>query len=66
MSQATTPTTAFGLRFVGESGSITGSSAIWLPVPGVSSDDVEKIICYVREMQRANGIFEADVASTAC
>ena len=37
-----------------------------LPVPSVSSDDVEKIICYVREMQRANGIFEADVASTAC
>ncbi len=37
-----------------------------LPVPSVSEDDVEKIICYVREMQRANGIFEGDVASTAC
>ena len=37
-----------------------------LPVPSVSSDDTEKIICYIREIQRANGIFEADVASTAC
>lgn len=36
------------------------------PVPSVTSDDVDKIICYVREMQRANGIFEGDVASTAC
>ena len=36
------------------------------PVPSVSEDDVEKIICYVREMQRANGIFEGEVASTAC
>ena len=36
------------------------------PVPSISEDDVEKIICYVREMQRANGIFESEVASTAC
>ena len=36
------------------------------PVPTVAEDDVEKIICYIREMQRANGIFEADIASTAC
>ena len=28
------------------------------PAAGVSSDDVEKIICYVREVQRTNGIFE--------
>ena len=36
------------------------------PVAGVSSDDVEKIICYVREMQRADGIFEGDAFSTVC
>ena len=36
------------------------------PVAGVSSDDVEKIICYVREMQRANGIFEGNDYSTVC
>ncbi len=27
------------------------------PVPGVSDDDVAKIVGYVRELQRANGIF---------
>ncbi len=36
------------------------------PVAGVSSEDVEKIICYVREVQRANGIFEGDDFSTVC
>ena len=36
------------------------------PVAGVSTDDVEKIICYVREMQRAGGIFEGDGFSTVC
>ena len=36
------------------------------PVAGVSSDDVENIICYVRELQRAAGIFEGDAFSTVC
>ena len=36
------------------------------PAAGVSSDDVEKIICYVREVQRANGIFEGDASPTVC
>ena len=36
------------------------------PVAGVSSDDVEKIICYVREMQRAKGLFEGDAFETVC
>ena len=36
------------------------------PVAGVSSDEVEKIICYVREMQRAEGIFEGDAFETVC
>ena len=36
------------------------------PVDGVSADDVEKIICYVRELQRANGIFEGGDYSTVC
>ena len=36
------------------------------PVAGVSSEDVEKIICYVREVQRANGIFEGGDFSTVC
>ena len=36
------------------------------PVAGVSSDDVEKIICYIREKQRADGIFEGDAFSTVC
>lgn len=30
------------------------------PVPGVSDDDVEAIICYVRELQRAAGIDQGD------
>ena len=36
------------------------------PVAGVSPNDVEKIICYVREVQRANEIFEGDDFSTVC
>ena len=36
------------------------------PVAGVSSDDVQKIICYVRELQRADGIFEGDDFQTVC
>ena len=36
------------------------------PVAGVSEDDVEEIICYVRELQRAGGIFEGDGFSTVC
>ena len=36
------------------------------PVAGVSTDDVEKIICYVRELQRADGIFEGDDFQTVC
>ena len=37
-----------------------------LPVPGVSDDDVEKIICYVRELQHANGIFDEPAGLAAC
>ena len=36
------------------------------PAAGVSSEDAEKIICYVREAQRANGLFEGDDYSTVC
>ena len=36
------------------------------PVTDVSSDDAEKIICYIRETQRANGLFEGDSYSTVC
>ena len=36
------------------------------PVPGVSPDEAEQIICYVRELQLANGIFEQDAYPTAC
>ncbi len=36
------------------------------PVPGVSEEQVEQIICYVRELQRANGIFAGDAAPTVC
>ena len=36
------------------------------PVDGVSPDEVEKVICYVREMQRAEGIFEGDAFETVC
>ena len=36
------------------------------PVPGVTADDVDKIICYVRETQRASGIYEGDGPPEAC
>ena len=36
------------------------------PVEGVSSEEVDKIICYVREVQRANGIFQGDDFQTVC
>ena len=36
------------------------------PVAGVSPDDVKNIICYVREIQLANGIFEPGAYSTIC
>ena len=36
------------------------------PLASVSSADVEKIICYIREEQRADGIFEGDAFSTVC
>ena len=36
------------------------------PVDGVSSEEVDKIICYVREVQRANGIVQGDDFSTIC
>ena len=36
------------------------------PVPGVSPDDVAKIICYVRQVQRGNGIFDEDAYSITC
>ncbi len=36
------------------------------PVPGVSADEVEQIICYIRERQRSAGIFEGDSFSTVC
>lgn len=36
------------------------------PVAGISADDEAQIICYIREMQRANGIFEGDALGTQC
>ena len=36
------------------------------PVPGVSTAEIEQVICYVRETQRASGLFEAGVYSTVC
>ena len=37
-----------------------------LPVPTVAEADVEGIICYVRELQRANGIFDDERGLAAC
>ncbi len=37
-----------------------------LPVPTVAEEDIERIICYVRELQRANGIFEDQRGLAAC
>ena len=36
------------------------------PVPGVSQGDEDEIICYIRELQRADGIFEGDDFQTVC
>ena len=36
------------------------------PASGVSKEEVEQIICYVRELQRANGIFAGDAVQTVC
>lgn len=36
------------------------------PVTTVSTDEVAQITCYIREMQRANGIFEGDAFGTQC
>ena len=36
------------------------------PVAGLSSDDVENIICYIRETQRAGGVFSGDDFGTVC
>ena len=35
-------------------------------VPGLSDQDVETIICYVREVQRANGLFDDEGYLAAC
>ncbi|MCY3912565.1 MAG: cytochrome c [Chloroflexi bacterium] len=37
-----------------------------LPVATVTADEVEQIICYVRELQREAGIFEGDAFETVC
>ena len=36
------------------------------PVPGVAVEEVDKIVCYVRELQYANGIFEDTAGLVAC
>ena len=36
------------------------------PVPGVEAQDVENIICYIRETQRTAGIFDSDEFGTVC
>ena len=36
------------------------------PVPNVTDQEVEQIICYVRELQRFHGIFEEGDYLTAC
>ena len=36
------------------------------PAPPGAEDDIERIICYVRELQRANGIFDDERGLTAC
>ena len=37
-----------------------------LPVPGLSDEEVDSIICYVRELQRDGGIIKADAPATWC
>ena len=36
------------------------------PAPQVAEDDIERIICYVRELQHANGIFDDEQGLAAC
>jgi mono/diheme cytochrome c family protein len=36
------------------------------PVTGLASEDIENIICYVRQRQRTAGIFEGDGFGTVC
>ena len=36
------------------------------PVPTVTDEDIPKIICYIRELQRANGIIEPGAEIAAC
>ena len=36
------------------------------PVTGVSEEEVKKIVCYVRELQYANGIFSDQAGLAAC
>jgi len=36
------------------------------PVPGLSDEEVNEIICYVRELQYANGIFTDPAGLAAC
>ena len=36
------------------------------PVPSVEEQEVEKIICYIRQTQRAEGLFEGDDFGTVC
>lgn len=36
------------------------------PVPGLSPEEVDRIICYVRELQYANGIFSDPAGLSVC
>ena len=36
------------------------------PVAGITDQQVEQLICYIRELQLANGIFEAGTYSFTC
>lgn len=36
------------------------------PVPTVTDEDIPNVICYIRELQRANGIIPPDATIAAC
>lgn len=36
------------------------------PIAGLDSDNVENIICYIRQRQRAGGVFQGDDFGTVC
>ena len=36
------------------------------PIAGLNSDDVENIICYIRQQQRSGGVFTGDDFGTVC